>query len=64
MFFLQLLGFMTSTAARRISYEEALRFGDLHEETYRAFGYECVKISPAPLAARIAAIERLAEISA
>ncbi len=63
-FFLQPLGFITPTAARRVSYDEALRFGDLHEETYRAFGYVCVKIPPAPLAARIAAIERLAEISA
>src|SRR5262245_51739555 len=34
-FFIQHLGFLTPTAARRISLEEALQFERVHEETYR-----------------------------
>ncbi len=55
-FFVESLGFITPTAARRISLEDALRFGKLHEEAYRAFGYDCRLIAPGPLADRAAAI--------
>lgn len=51
-FFIQTLGFVTPTAARRISYPDALRFEQVHLETYRRFGYELVLIPPADLETR------------
>lgn len=51
-FFLQNLGFVTPTAARRISFEDALRFEQVHLEAYRRFGYDLVLIPPGPLEAR------------
>ncbi|MBR7617826.1 AAA family ATPase [Phenylobacterium sp. 20VBR1] len=51
-FFVQNLGFVTPTAARRISYEDALRFEQVHLEAYRRFGYDLVLIPPGDLAAR------------
>ncbi|MFZ3008435.1 MAG: AAA family ATPase [Phenylobacterium sp.] len=51
-FFIQNLGFVTPTAARRINYEDALRFEQVHLEAYRRFGYELVMIPPGDLAAR------------
>ncbi|WP_340646332.1 AAA family ATPase [Phenylobacterium sp.] len=51
-FFIQNLGFVTPTAARRISYEDALRFEQVHLEAYRRFGYELTLIPPGPLEAR------------
>ncbi len=51
-FFIQTLGFVTPTAARRISYEDALRFEQVHLETYRRFGYQLVMIPPGDLEAR------------
>ncbi|WP_310541596.1 AAA family ATPase [Phenylobacterium sp.] len=52
MFFVQNLGFVTPTAARRISYEDALRFEQVHIETYRRLGYDLVFIPPGELEAR------------
>ena len=51
-FLIQTLGFVTPTAARRISYEDALRFEQVHLETYRRFGYQLVMIPPGDLEAR------------
>lgn len=51
-FFIQNLGFVTPTAARRISYEDALRFEEVHARAYRSFGYELVLIPPGDLSAR------------
>ncbi|MFL5266794.1 MAG: AAA family ATPase [Stellaceae bacterium] len=48
-FFIQNLGFITPTEARRISFEETLRFERVHEETYRNFGFELVPIAPGSL---------------
>ena len=56
-FFIRTLGFITPTEARRISFEDALRFEQLHEETYRSFGYEIVPVEPADLTSRAAAIK-------
>ncbi|HXO94260.1 MAG TPA: AAA family ATPase, partial [Candidatus Acidoferrum sp.] len=41
-FFIRNLGFITPTEARRISFEETLRFEKIHEDTYRDFGFELV----------------------
>ncbi len=55
-FFVELLGFIEPTAARRISLEEARRFAAIHERVYRAHGFELVRIAPASVADRVAAL--------
>jgi predicted ATPase len=54
--FLKDLGFITPTEARRITYEETVRFGELHERIYRDLGFEIVTIEPGPVASRVAQI--------
>jgi len=56
-FFIRNLGFITPTEARRISFEETLRFEKIHEETYRHFGFELVSIEPASLLQRTSIIK-------
>jgi predicted ATPase len=56
-FFIRTLGFITPTEARRITFEETLRFEKIHEETYRAFGFELFFIEPGILADRVAAVK-------
>lgn len=51
-FFVQNQGFVAPTEARRISYADSLCFERIHEEAYRAFGYECVPIAPGKLSDR------------
>ncbi len=46
-FFIRSLGFVTPTAARRISLEEAIRFERVHEEVSRDFGFEIISVEPA-----------------
>ena len=57
-FFIQNLGTVTKTEARRISYEDALRFERIHEETYRAFGYQVIPVRPGSVRERAEAIRR------
>ena len=59
-FFIQNLGFVTPTEARRISFAEALRFERVHEETYRNLGFELVFIAPGRLLDRVDAIKHSA----
>lgn len=59
-FFIQNLGFITPTEARRISFEETLRFERIHEETYRGFGFEIVLIPAGSVPERTAAIKSAA----
>jgi predicted ATPase len=56
-FFIRNLGFITHTEARRITFEETLRFERIHEETYRNHGFEIVFIEPGALSDRVAAIK-------
>jgi predicted ATPase len=56
-FFIQNLGFIAPTEARRISFEETLRFERIQEETYRDFGFKTLPIAPGSLADRVAAIK-------
>lgn len=56
-FFIRNLGFITPTEARRISFEDTVRFETIHEEIYRGFGFELVSIEPANVAERISAIK-------
>jgi len=52
-FFIRNLGFITLTEARRISFEETLRFEKIHEETYRNFGFELFSVEPATVTERV-----------
>ena len=58
-FFIRNLGFVAPTEARRISFEEALRFERIHEETYRERGFRIVWIEPGSVAERVASIKSL-----
>ncbi|MGA8741282.1 MAG: AAA family ATPase [Terracidiphilus sp.] len=56
-FFIRNLGFVTLTEARRISFEETVRFEKLHEEAYRNFGFELVSVEPGSVAERVSIIK-------
>jgi predicted ATPase len=56
-FFIRNLGFVTPTQARRISFEETVRFEKLHEETYRDFGFKLVSVEPGSVADRVSIIK-------
>ena len=62
--FIDNLGFVTPTAARRISFEDALRFEAVHEQAYRELGYEPLRIAAAPLPNRVAAVRRAIGLAA
>lgn len=55
-FLVRSLGFVTPTAARRITQEEAMRFEAIHERTYRERGFEIVPIAAGSVLDRVAAI--------
>ncbi|HZC44839.1 MAG TPA: AAA family ATPase [Candidatus Acidoferrum sp.] len=57
-FFIENLGFCEPTQARKITFEDSLRFEKLHEETYRDFGYECIRIAPLELDSRVEQIKQ------
>ena len=56
-FFIRNLGFIRPTEARRISFEETLRFEKIHEETYRRFGFELVEVGPGEVRERVSRIK-------
>jgi predicted ATPase len=56
-FFIRNLGFITPTEARRISFEDTVRFEKIHEETYREFGIELVSIESRSLVERVSIIK-------
>jgi predicted ATPase len=56
-FFIRNLGFITPTEARRISFEETLRFEKIHEETYREFGFELISVEPGSLVERVSIVK-------
>ncbi len=57
-FFLENLGFITNTDARKISFEESLKFEQIHLDTYSKFGYECVLVPAASIIERVSTILR------
>jgi len=59
-FFIDNLGFVTPTEARRISFEDTLKFEAVHEQVYRDFGYELVRIGRGTVDERAGVIERFA----
>ncbi len=52
--FVGLLGFITPTAARRITLEEARAFEAVHRDSYRRFGFDIEDVPPGPIEARLA----------
>jgi predicted ATPase len=56
-FFIRNLGFITPTEARRISFEETLRFEKIHEDTYRRFGFELFAVERGDLLQRVGLIK-------
>lgn len=60
--FLRNLGFITNTEARRITYEETVRFEQIHEETYRELGFDLISIGPASVSDRVREIKRVLEL--
>jgi predicted ATPase len=52
-FFIRNLGFVTPSEARRISFEETVRFEKIHEQVYLEYGFELVPIAPSTLAERV-----------
>jgi predicted ATPase len=56
-FFIRSLGFITPTDARRISFEETVRFEKIHEETYRDFGFELISVEPRSLVERVSIVK-------
>jgi predicted ATPase len=55
-FLVRNLGFIEPTAARRITFEETVRFERMHEEVYGKWGFELIHIDPMPLADRVRTI--------
>jgi predicted ATPase len=51
-FFIENLGHCQPTEARKISFEEALRFEKIHEAVYLEHGFELIKIPNCPLIER------------
>ncbi len=56
-FFVRNLGFITPTEARRISFDETLRFERIHEELYQSYGFELVNVEPGTLLERVSIIK-------
>jgi predicted ATPase len=54
--FVRPLGCVAPTAARRISYEDSLRFQGVHESVYRSHGFDIVDIPVADVAERAATV--------
>jgi len=52
-FFIEHLGSIQPTEERRITFEEALVFEQIHEETYIALGYDLIKIASGTLSDRV-----------
>jgi predicted ATPase len=57
-FFVRSLGFVTPTAARRISLADSMVFEQVHERTYRELGFRLVDVPAGPLADRVGLVRR------
>ncbi|MCO6004084.1 AAA family ATPase [Actinoallomurus purpureus] len=62
--FVRNLGFCEPTSARRISFQESLVFEKIHEQSYRAFGYELIDIPAGDLAHRVATVSSMISLPA
>jgi predicted ATPase len=57
------VGFVTATEARRITFEETVRFEKVHEEIYRDFGFELIPVEPGNLLERVSIIKAAISIA-
>ena len=57
--FVELLGFITKTEARRISLEDSIRFERFHIAAYERLGFELVRIPALPVEERVAMVRSL-----
>jgi predicted ATPase len=56
-FLVRPLGFIESTAARRISYADSLAFEQLHEAVYREHGFQLLDVPATTVPDRVAVVE-------
>jgi predicted ATPase len=63
-FFVQSLGFVTPTAARRISLADSLVFEEVHRRTYAELGFRLLEVPPGPLVVRVGLVCRAAGLPA
>lgn len=61
-FFVRNLGFVAPTDARRINFEQALHFEEIHEEVYRSFGFALTYIELGSVSERVEAIKRVVTV--
>lgn len=52
-FFIDNLGFIENTNARKISFEESLGFEKVHIDAYKKFGYNCIHIPAGSIEDRV-----------
>jgi predicted ATPase len=57
-FFVHLLGFITPTAARRITLAQSIRFEQFHQQAYRDHGFELVDVPVGTLEDRVQLVDR------
>lgn len=57
-FFVRNQGWIAPTAARRISFADSLAFEEVHERTYREFGFQLIDVPAGPLASRAELVRR------
>jgi len=57
-FFVRNQGFVETTAARRISLDDSLLFEQIHELTYREYGFDLIEVPAAPLPDRVAVVQQ------
>jgi len=57
-FFVRSLGFVTPTAARRITLPDSIAFEVVHEQTYRELGFRLVDVPAGPVCDRVWLIYR------
>jgi predicted ATPase len=57
-FFVRLLGFITPTAARRITLAQSVAFERFHEQAYRDHGFELVDVPAGPIEERVDLVEQ------
>jgi predicted ATPase len=60
-FFIRNLGVITHTDARRITWDEALRFEGIHEDWYSRLGFELIPVEAGTIEERAAAIKGAVE---
>jgi predicted ATPase len=56
-FFVRPIGFVEPTAARRISYQDSLRFERFHEAEYERLGFDLIDVPPGQVDERAALIQ-------